>query len=68
MNSKENEFTRKGYKFIGFLYDGKLYTDIEDFREVLVGLGKNSEITLVAQWEKLPTVPYKAPTTGIDRK
>jgi len=66
MKSKENEFTREGYKFVGFVYNGVLYTDINDFRSILVGLGPNSEITLVAQWEKLPVVPYRLPVTGVE--
>ena len=66
MKSKENAFTRDGYKFVGFVYNGVLYTNINDFRSILVGLGPNSEITLVAQWEKLPVVPYVIPVTGVE--
>ncbi len=74
MNSKENEFTRDGYRFVGFLYtdpDGNktLYKSINDFRsEFIEKLGKFSTIELVAQWEKLPEpmAVYAPPTTGVE--
>ena len=73
MNSDENQFKRKGYKFLGFVYtdpDGKqtLYKDINDFRDEFMKLGKNSEILLVAQWKKIPpkTDNYTPPVTGVE--
>ena len=74
MVSKRNEFTRDKYKFLGFLYtapDGTstLYQSINDFAAILKGLGKGSEITLVAQWERIivPSKPtYNPPVTGVE--
>ena len=64
-NSKENEFTRKGYSFMGFkamLPNGKylkdengkdlIFMSTEDFLEYLHEQGDGGEITLVAQWLK----------------
>ena len=57
MMSEKNKFTRDGYKFTGFLYtyngNSKLITTPEEFREMLLALGPNSKITLIAQWEKI---------------
>ena len=73
MNSDSNQFKRKGYKFLGFVYtdpDGKqtLYKDINDFRAEFMKLGKDSEILLVAQWKKIPekTDNYTPPVTGVE--
>lgn len=75
MNSDPNQFTRKGYKFLGFVYtdpDGNqtLYKDPNDFRAEFIKLGKNSEILLVAQWKKIPVVNpevhYYPPVTGVE--
>lgn len=72
MNSDPNKYTRKGYSFVGFLYtdelgNEKLYKSINDFRDELVRLGKNSEILLVAQWRKNPIeAPYTIPVTGVE--
>ena len=75
MDSNANKFVRDGYSFEGFLYtspDGKkyMYKDINDFRDILTSLGKNSKIILVAQWSQLPDSGgsghyYIAPVTGI---
>ena len=73
MVSKPNEFWKDGHKFAGFLYKDEvtgtetIYYDIYDFADILIGLGKGSEITLIALWEKLPeiTAPYTPPVTGI---
>ena len=74
MNSKNNEFTRDGYRFVGFLYTDKdgnktVYNSINDFRkEFLTKYEPYSTITLVAQWQKLPEPDktYVIPTTGIE--
>jgi len=74
MRSKENEFTRDGYRFIGFDYldndDNKLrITSTSDFKKLLIERGKNTSVTLVAQWEKIPetkTKIYYIPVTGVE--
>jgi hypothetical protein len=76
MKSNPNKFTRDGYNFLGFLYtdkegNSKLYKDVYDFVDILKALGPNSEITLVAQWEKKPepitvNTSYALPKTGIE--
>ena len=73
MESLKNTYTRPGYKFAGFdyYYDGvKYHVDtIDDFEEKLKSLGKESKITLIAQWEKLPdpvVAAYAIPTTGVE--
>ena len=47
-----------------FFLSGLLY----DFIDILKALGKGSEITLVAQWVKLPDPdkPYIPPVTGVE--
>ena len=73
MKSKENSFTRDGYRFVGFDYTdnegNKLrITSISDFKKLLIERGKNTSVTLVAQWEKIPearTKTYYIPVTGI---
>ena len=74
MMSKENEFDRPGFKFIGFLYTypsgdtDPLYLEPNDFRELLISPITGPEITLVAQWKSksadLPT--YILPVTGVE--
>lgn len=73
MNSKENQFVRDGYEFIGFEFENKgakyIITSTKDFNDMLKELGPNSSITLVAQWRKLPDpiVKYYAlPVTGVE--
>lgn len=72
MVSSKNKFKRNGYTFAGFVYTDKygnqtLYKNVNDFRQILVDLGKNSEILLVAQWKKIPETPaYVAPVTGVE--
>ncbi len=70
MMSNKNKFTRDGYKFTGFLYsyngNTKLITDPAEFREMLMALGPNSKITLIAQWEKIPTKVVAIPVTGVE--
>ncbi|MBQ6334467.1 MAG: InlB B-repeat-containing protein [Erysipelotrichaceae bacterium] len=74
MTSDPNQFVRKGYKFLGFVYtdpDGNqtLYKNVNDFKDILVALGKNSEILLVAQWKKIPVIEpntYTPPVTGVE--
>ena len=74
MTSKENIFTRDGYRFKGFLYTGKdgttkLYTNINDFRNILIDPLTGPEITLVAQWEEIPqpsSPKYVPPVTGVE--
>lgn len=69
MPSSENQYEKKGYKWVGFKsdYDGKVYTDINDFIEELKKLGAGGVIKLTALWEKLPVEPYALPITGVDR-
>ena len=74
MKSKENQFTRSGYEFIGFEFEHKgakyIITSVKDFKDMLKELGPNSTITLVAQWRKLPDPVvkyYNLPVTGVDR-
>lgn len=75
--SKSNEFTRPGYSFQGFIAkypDGSTVNDEngnpivfknpDDFMEYLKEQGDGGEITLVAQWKKLPHVTYIDPATG----
>lgn len=65
--SKPNEFTRKGYEFIGFkavLPDGTylkdimgnelVFKDVKDFFNYLAEYGNGAEVTLIAQWKPLP--------------
>ena len=74
MVSRENAFTRDGYRFIGFQYNGKdgtkaIYKTINDFRSILIDKITGPEITLVAQWEKIEkasTEVYYIPVTGIE--
>ena len=70
MMSNKNKFTRDDYKFTGFLYtyngNTKLITDPAEFREMLVSLGKNAKITLIAQWEKVKTQAAPIPVTGVE--
>ena len=74
MNSDPNKYTRKGYTFEGFVYTDKegkqtLYKNINDFKDILLELGKNSEILLVAQWKKKPQekeIHYYLPVTGVE--
>lgn len=69
MNSKANEFTRDGYRFTGFKYiyngNARIIYDPKDFKALLLELGPGSKITLVAQWEKIPS-SYTAPVTGVE--
>lgn len=73
MKSNSNAFTRDGYKFVGFDYEykGVKYhiDNTDDFVEKLKALGHYGEVTLVAQWEKIPdpvVITYKIPVTGIE--
>ena len=73
MVSMKNQFTRDGYEFVGFEYEYKgskyFITNTKDFNDYLKALGKNSSITLVAQWKKLPdpvVKNYNLPVTGVD--
>ena len=69
MNSKENEFIRSGYRFTGFKYEFngnvRIIRTPQDFKALLLELGPNSQITLIAQWEKIPQ-DYVAPVTGVE--
>ena len=72
MVSKENAFDAGGFRFIGFDYYDKAgnkyrITNPSELRQVLIDLGPNSVLTLVAQWEKIeyPAAPYRLPMTGI---
>ncbi len=70
MMSEKNRFTRDGYKFTGFVYsyngNTKLITDPAEFREMLLALGPNSKITLIAQWEKIAVKAVAIPVTGVE--
>ncbi|MBR4461211.1 MAG: InlB B-repeat-containing protein [Erysipelotrichaceae bacterium] len=70
MMSEKNKFTRDGYKFTGFVYsyngNTKLITDPAEFREMLLSLGPESKITLIAQWEKIATAVVAIPVTGVE--
>lgn len=73
MRSVDNTFTRDGYRFTGFdyIYQGTKYhlNGTDDFVEKLKALGHYGEVTLVAQWEKIPEpipTPYIPPVTGIE--
>ena len=73
MKSKENAFTRDGYRFRGFDYEYngvKYHLDsVDDFVQKLKALGHYGEVTLVAQWEKINSdspVVYRLPVTGIE--
>ena len=70
MMSEKNRFTRDGYKFTGFIYsyngNTKLITDPAEFREMLLALGPNSKITLIAQWEKIAVKAVAIPVTGVE--
>ena len=78
MRSSQNQFNRDGYQFMGFefVYKNTKYhtATTEDLHDMLKSLGRDSEITLVAQWAKLPTPApepeikrYSLPVTGVDR-
>ena len=75
--SKRNQFTREGYKFTGFKAKDKdgnylkdkdgnelFFSDPKDFMDYLESQGPDSEVTLEAQWKKLPTATYIDPATG----
>ncbi len=70
MMSNKNQFTRDGYKFVGFIYtyngNTKLITDPAEFREMLLSLGPESKITLIAQWEKIAVKAAPIPVTGVE--
>ena len=70
MTSLRNQYTRDGYKFTGFLYyykgSTKLITDPAEFKQLLLDLGPESKITLIAQWEKIPTKVVEIPVTGVE--
>jgi len=67
MDSKENQFEREGYKFLGFKLkddpnypDSELYSgDPHDFTKILKE-DPDRVITLEAQWEPLYTIKYDA--------
>ena len=78
--SKENEFTRDGYKFTGFKVKDKdgnylkdkdgndlIVTSTQDFIEELKKQGNGGELTLEAQWEKPHWVKYVDPFSGEDK-
>lgn len=75
--SKANAFTRKNYAFTGFKAKDKqgnylkdkngkeiVFKSTNDFIEYLHKQGDGGEITLVAQWKKLPHATYIDPATG----
>ena len=71
MLSLNNAYKRGGYNFLGFQYTDKngnktLYRGVNDFYTILRDLGPWSEITLVAQWEKIAVKYYYVPVTGIN--
>ena len=73
-SSKENQFTRDGYRFVGFYVkykngDEVVFNGTRDFTSELENqLGKYGVVKLIAQWEKLPDpgTKYITPKTGVE--
>lgn len=73
MPSLENTFTRNGYEFMGFEYqiNGNKYLikNPQEFKNILISLGKNGSVTLVAIWKEIPDPvvrTYSLPVTGVE--